>query len=188
MLQLLRKYERCDHEMLEILKWQDFDSVFMLLENSFPTDEYRTYDEHKALLYNDLYTIYALYDGIKLKAFISVWEFDKFAYVEHFAVTPEYRNGGLGSEMLRELRLKTNKKICLEVEPPESETARRRIAFYQRNGFYLNDYPYIQPPISKGKKAIPLLIMTSGGKADRVTLDMMKNTLYKKVYGLCGNA
>ena len=66
--------------MLEKLKPQDFDRVFMLLENSFPPDEYRTYEEHKALLDNDLYTIYALYDGIKLKAFISVWEFDKFAY------------------------------------------------------------------------------------------------------------
>ena len=85
--------------MLEKLKPQDFDRVFMLLENSFPPDEYRTYEEHKALLDNDLYTIYALYDGIKLKAFISVWEFDKFAYVEHFAVSPEYRNGGLGAEI-----------------------------------------------------------------------------------------
>ena len=170
--------------MLEKLKPQDFDRVFMLLENSFPPDEYRTYEEQKALLDNDLYTIYALYDGIKLKAFISVWEFDKFAYVEHFAVSPEYRNGCLGAKMLKELILKLKKKICLEVEPPENETARRRIGFYQRNGFSLNDYPYIQPPMSKGKKAVPLLIMTSGGKADQATLDIMKNTLYEKVYGL----
>lgn len=38
--------------MLEKLKPQDFDRVFMLLENSFPPDEYRTYEEHKALLDN----------------------------------------------------------------------------------------------------------------------------------------
>ena len=56
--------------MLKKLKRQDFDKVFELLENSFPADEYRTYEEQKALLDNELYSIYALYDGEKLKAFI----------------------------------------------------------------------------------------------------------------------
>ncbi len=173
--------------MLKKLKRQDFDKVFSLLENSFPPDEYRTYEEHKALLDNEPYTIYALYDEETIKAFISVWEFENFAYVEHFAVSPEYRNGGLGAAMLNELIQKSGKKICLEVEPPNNETARRRIGFYRRNGFFLNEYPYIQPPMSKGKKAIPLLIMTSGGKVDRDTFDMIKDTLYEKVYGFYGN-
>lgn len=168
--------------MLKKLKRQDFDKVFELLENSFPADEYRTYEEQKAILDNELYSIYALYDGEKLKAFISVWEFEKFAYVEHFAVSPKYRNSGLGAKMLNELITRSQKSICLEVEPPENETARRRINFYLRNGFYLNDYPYIQPPMSKGKNAVPLLIMTSGGKVGRAVFDMMKATFYEKVY------
>ena len=90
-------------------------------------------DRQKALLDNDLYTIYALYDGIKLKAFISVWEFDKFAYVEHFAVSPEYRNGGLGAKMLkmciRDRFTRTSSlpkvltaKSVMALTSPESET------------------------------------------------------------------
>ena len=68
------------------------------------------------------------------------------------------------------------------MEPPDTETARKRIGFYERNGFYLNDYPYIQPPMSEGKNELPLLIMTSGGKVDKKTFDMMMTTLYEKVY------
>ena len=168
--------------MIEKLEKRDFDKVFALLEDSFPPDEYRTYEEHKAQLDNKCYTIYALHDGARLKAFISVWEFETFAYVEHFAVHPEYRSGGLGAKMLGELVARIGKTVCLEVEPPETETARKRIGFYERNGFYLNDYPYIQPPMSEGKNELPLLIMTSGGKVDKKTFDMMKTTLYEKVY------
>lgn len=60
--------------------------------------------------------------------------------------------------------------------------AKRRIGFYKRNKFFLNDYPYMQPSISAGKVAIPLLIMTTGGTVDEVTFEQMKDTLYAKVY------
>lgn len=36
--------------------------------------------------------------------------------------------------------------------------------------------------MSKGKNAVPLLIMTSGGKVGEAVFDMMKATLYEKVY------
>lgn len=84
-----------------------------------------------------------------------------FAYIEHFAVDPAYRNGGLGSLMLTELVKTVGKMICLEVEPPEDAVTRSRIEFYEANGFYLNEYPYIQPPFAEGYDEIPLMIMTS---------------------------
>ena len=60
--------------------------------------------------------------------------------------------------------------------------AKRRIAFYERNGFFLNKYDYIQPPMSKGKNPVPLLVMTSGGKVSAKRFDEIKKCLYREVY------
>lgn len=169
--------------MLELLNHSDFDKLFHLIEESFPSDEYRIYEEQKELLKNPLYSVYTVYSETRsIKGFISVWEFENLAYVEHFAVNPNYRNAGLGKSMLQELRQHLNKMICLEVEPPEDEMSIRRIKFYERNDFFLNEYPYMQPAMSKGKHPIPLLIMTSGAKIEEPIFEEIKNTLYKIVY------
>lgn len=165
--------------MIEKMKKEDFDRVYAIMEQSFPTDERRPYDEQKALL--DI-PEYAIYVTPLVNAFIATWEFDRFVFVEHFAVTSDCRNTGLGSRMLSEFLEKQNKTVCLEVELPDTDLAKRRIGFYERNGFFLNEYEYFQPPISSGKQIIPLGIMTSCGKADQVTFDRIRNILYKEVY------
>ncbi|MCI8448180.1 MAG: hypothetical protein HFH30_07230, partial [Eubacterium sp.] len=75
-------------------------------------------------------------------------------------------------------------RICLEVELPENDLAKRRIRFYERNGFFLNQYPYVQPSISKGRSPIPLLIMTSGQPVSEKIFQEIKSTLYEYVYGV----
>lgn len=84
--------------------------------------------------------------------------------------------------MLNDVVALLNKRVCLEVELPDNEMASRRIAFYKRNNFYLNEYPYMQPPMSLGKKAIPLFIMTSQSKVSEEEFDKIKALLYTKVY------
>ena len=174
--------------MLQKLKPEDFDKVFQIMELSFPEDEHRTYEEQKELLNNSLYQIYILPDesGENIKAFVAVWEFDEMVYIEHLAVNPEFRNGGLGAMILQELISRSDKQICLEVEPPKETMAIRRIGFYERNGFFLNEYDYMQPAISKGRKPIPLLIMTSGRKISKEEFDRIRIVLYTKVYGQKG--
>ena len=117
--------------------------------------------------------------------FLAVWEFESFTYIEHFAVDPALRNSGTGSAMLQELVRKYQKQICLEVELPEDELTRRRIGFYERNGFVFNEYPYIQPPISKGKSPVPLRVMTYGKGITRQAFEEMRKVLYRRVYK-CG--
>ena len=91
------------------------------MESSFISDEYRTYDEQKALLDNPVYTIYTKQIQSKIIGFFAVWEFDDFAYIDHFAVDPDYRGQGYGSEMLDELLSMYKKMVVLEVEPPDTE-------------------------------------------------------------------
>lgn len=172
--------------MLQKVSLSEFDRIYELMEQSFPEDEYRTYEEQKALLQDPRYSVYGMYDEKEeLKAFIAVWDLEEFAFVEHFAVNPAYRNSGLGAGVLQRLSGMVQKLICLEVEPPKTELARRRIGFYERNHFFLNLYPYMQPSISKGRKAIPLCIMTSGAEVPEEVFLRMKAVLYTEIYH-CG--
>lgn len=175
--------------MLKMMEPYEFHQVFSLIEQSFPTDEYRTCEEHKELLKEKEYCIYVQH-APKIKdicAFLAVWQFADFTYIEHFATDPALRGLGIGSAVLHEVHQYFHKQICLEVELPNTDLAKRRIAFYERNGFFLNNYPYMQPPISKGKKELPLMIMTSNGQIDQKRFRQIQQTLYEKVYKVNSN-
>ena len=163
--------------MLQRINETNFPEIYRIMKASFSDDEYRPYDEQLALFEEPEYRIYYMPAG-----FLAVWEFESFIYIEHFAVDPALRNSGTGSAMLQELVKQYQKPICLEVELPEDELTRRRIGFYERNGFVFNEYPYIQPPISKGKSQVPLRIMTYGSAITQDTFEEMKRVLYQRVY------
>lgn len=182
--------------MLQVIKQTDFPEIYRIMQASFPDDEYRPYDEQIALFQEPEYQIYYMpaigmekvdnnSDGnskIQAAGFLAVWEFESFIYIEHFAVDPALRNSGTGSTMLQELVKQYEKPICLEVELPEDELTRRRIGFYERNGFVFNEYPYMQPPISKGKSPVPLRIMTYRSEITWEEFQKMKAMLYRRVY------
>lgn len=173
--------------MLKILNKEYSDALYNLMTQSFPTDEYRNEAEQKALFNKKEYNVYGLTDendDKKLLAFLAVWKFENFAYIEHFAVAEYARNGGIGGKMLDELCDMMGSSVCLEVEPPQNEITQRRIAFYERHGFFLNDYPYIQPALSPGKKSGPLMIMTLGRKISPQEFENIKSVLYKNVYNV----
>lgn len=185
--------------MLQFTSQSDFSEIYRIMQASFSDDEYRPYDEQLALFEKPEYRIYYM-SAIEMErvsnhstgnstmhaaGFLAVWEFESFTYIEHFAVDPVLRNSGTGSAMLQELVRKYQKQICLEVELPEDELTRRRIGFYERNGFVFNEYPYIQPPISKGKSPVPLRVMTYGKGITRQAFEEMRKVLYRRVYK-CG--
>ncbi len=170
--------------MLKISEICDFDDIYTLMETSFPPDERRKCEGQAALFDDEKYRIYTVKDdgGKRVLGFFAIWEFEKWLYIEHFAVSPTQRGKGLGSRMLAELTAMTDKKICLEVELPENEIAERRISFYERNGFKLNRYEYVQPAMEEGKKAVPLYIMTYGGGINETEFNDIRGKLYRYVY------
>ena len=168
--------------MLEIMKPEEFAQVYSLMEESFPIDEFRPFHEQKQLLQNKDYCIYVLHHPDTVRAFLAVWQFDDFTYIEHFAVAPALRGLGTGSMILKEAARIFKKQLCLEVELPQTDSARRRIEFYKRNGFVLNSYPYMQPPVSSGRKEIPLMIMTAKEAVSEERFENIKSALYRKVY------
>ena len=176
--------------MLKKMLLSDFDEVYKIMEEAFPVDEIRTYEDQKAiLLENPKFNPFVLKNEKtgEIEGFISVYNFSNFFYIEHFAIKYKYRNNGLGSKILQEILNLYKGRVCLEAEVPNTEIAIRRIEFYKRNGFLKNDYDYIQPPMSKGRKPVPLVILTTGGNISKEEFQEIKNTLYKEVYKTDGN-
>ena len=170
--------------MLVKLDKKYFDEIYKILSDSFTRDEMRPYDKQKELFDNRIYKVYGVMDAERLKAFAAVYELDGMLFLEHLAVSEEYRNMGLGAKILSEL-VALGKNVCLEVELPNTDINKRRIAFYERNGFFLNDYGYIQPPLAEGQNPIELKIMTFGRALSESEFAALRDMIYEKVYRYC---
>ena len=165
---------------------KDFDTIFTIIEKSFPLNEYRTYQKQKELFNNKRYQVYLSFNSNneEVNGFVSVWNFDSFTFIEHLAILPNYRNQGIGSKILAELNKKFFNQLCLEVELPNNQIAKRRIEFYKRNGFHVNNYPYAQPPYLEGANEIPMYLMTNQRAINIDEFKRFKATLYKEVYNI----
>ncbi len=160
---------------------QKFDEIFAILEDSFYESEYRTYDQQKALLDKSYYNVFIKEENGKILGFIMNWTFDTFCFIDHFAISKEYRNKGLGSTILQEFISQVNVPVVLEVENDDSELSLRRIEFYKRNGFYLSDCIYMQPPFKPNLDAVELRMMSTVKLNTEEYLEN-KKIVFKEVY------
>lgn len=82
---------------IERMQPADFDAVYRLLTQSFPATERRGAAGQRALFSDSAYRVDILRapDG-GVQALIASWDFDDFVFLEHFAVDPACRSGGIG--------------------------------------------------------------------------------------------
>ena len=163
-----------------------FSKLFEILEYSFPETEHRSANEHFAEFNKHTFRSMVLDDRETetIMGFMNYWELDGFIYLEHFAVAKELRGQGLGTYLMDELK-KISRTIILEAEPPaQSETAARRVHFYERLGFVLNNYKYVQPPYSDDEKPLPLSIMSYPNALSREEFFTIRNELYRGAYDI----
>jgi len=172
-----------DDQNLGKFQYSYFDSFFNLMKEAFPSVERRSYEDAKKLLCEELYNIIVDKDeNDNITAFIASWEFNDFNYIEHFAVEGKIRGNGIGTSMLQAYLNKSNKPIFLEVELPENDVSLRRIEFYKRLGFHLNNFEYLQPPMQKQHGFLPLKIMSYPIIVEENDFMNFKNIVYNKVY------
>jgi GNAT superfamily N-acetyltransferase len=171
--------------MLEVFNGANFDVVYDIMQKSFPNSEIRSKNGQRALLKDARYTIYCYKKEDTLVGVLCVWEIGVGCFLEHFAILPEFRGAGIGGNMLQEFVENRNKKgglIFLEAEPITDDITARRIAFYKRNGFFVNDYDYCQPAFAPTLPAVPLKIMTYGRAISEQEFNRLKNSVYVEVY------
>ena len=162
-----------------------FEDFYAIMKDSFPKEERRTKKDFLSLVKSsEKYKIYAFLDGEKLIAFFSIWEFEGFTFGDHFAVCKELRNKGFGANLLKKVLSHSRLPFVLEAELPDCEIAARRLGFYTRNGFKVNDFPYLLPPMQKGCKAVPMHILSYPESISEGEFKAIKETLYKEVYNV----
>jgi ribosomal protein S18 acetylase RimI-like enzyme len=170
---------------LELLQKQDFLAVYQIMNEAFPACERRTYDKALQLLDNPLYSIFTFKNPEnRIESFIASWEFEHFKFIEHFAVASHSRGTGIGSQMLLTYLQLDQKPVILEVEDLNTVPAKRRITFYERLGFKLTDFGYMQPALQDTSTHLPLKIMSFPIKIKTKDFLNIKKELYSNVYGM----
>ncbi|MFI3267174.1 MAG: GNAT family N-acetyltransferase [Rikenellaceae bacterium] len=143
----------------------DKDSLFQfgweLYEASFPEVERRGKDYHiETMKLEQFHAEIVLDDDLPI-GILFWWDLNNFRYVEHLATTSTQRGKGYGNTILNNFIALSDKPILLEVEHPTDDLSRRRIGFYERIGFVLNNHPYSQPSYQQIKDTfVNLMVMT----------------------------
>lgn len=152
--------------------------------DSFPECERRAFSLIRDMVMNNsFFHIYAVYKNDIYVGFITTWAFESFIYVEHFAIDESARNGGIGGKVLAQYLSEIGAPVVLEVELPTEEMSKRRIGFYERLGFKLDDHVYFQPPYRKGESFIEMRLMSYGDIDMDKSFELVQDNIHKYVYG-----
>jgi len=119
------------------------ERAMALYQSAFPAIERRDAAEHLRVMKKEDYHFDLIMQNEQFCGVMLYWETADFIFLEHFATLPELRGQGIGSAALSLLKAK-GKPVILEIEPPADELTRRRLGFYQRNGFKVTPHRHIQ--------------------------------------------
>jgi ribosomal protein S18 acetylase RimI-like enzyme len=138
-----------------------FGQAWNLYKKSFPPEERRPLRMQNRIMDNPLYHVDIITGKDKFIGFILWWGFENVRYIEHLATSPRLRGKGYGRRILENFISKSAIPVLLEVEHPTTEINKRRIGFYRRTGFVLNEHIiYKHPPYRKGGEYVSLMLMT----------------------------
>ena len=105
-------------------------------------------------------------------------------YGEHLAVRPSLRGHKIGTHVIEWLLGRSLRPFIFEVEPPTTEMARRRIAFYERNGLGVVAREYLQPPYSRTQHSLPMYLMSSHTNLGHQGVRQAVHEMHSIVYGV----
>lgn len=151
-----------------------------VFETSFPIEERPPFDIILNIRDKTIFHFNVVYLNGNPVGIFSYWTFDKFTYVEHFAVGEQYRNNDVGQRIMKHF-LSGITQVVLEVEMPATAMAQRRIDFYKRLGFDTNPHNYIQPSYHNDGNTLPMIIMSLSPLSDESFAEV-KQCLYTEVY------
>ena len=173
----------CNNKEFINMNEKYFDLFFNILESSLPRNERRDYLSQKNLLSKSNYKPLVFKENNEILAIMATWEFEDFIFIEHLAVDSKLRGKGIGTELIKNyLKNKCEKNIFLEVEPPNCDISKKRILFYEKLGFYLNDFYYLQQPLNPGDSPLKLKIMSYSKYITEEEFNKYKKVIYKEVY------
>lgn len=144
---------------VEHTEQQRWIQVWKLYEESFPEQERRKEEDHLRACEDDRFFPLSVWDKNLLIGLMFYWEWDSYRYLEHFAINPELRGQGNGSQLLTNLQ-DSEHTIILEIDPLINELSVRRLQFYERAGYTITPFRFVHLPYRKDGKKEELLILS----------------------------
>lgn len=168
----------CEHPL-----YQSFHKLYC---TSFPIFEQRTVPQQAAAFQHKAYKLSAFTENNLFIGFIAYWEFDTYLYVEHFAISSELRGKGYGSKLLSRFIQSTDKIVLLEIDPITDSQSEARLRFYQKCGFYKNEYCHKHPAYRDEYQPHSLIVLTtqreiSEDEYRQFNLDLNKTVMNRDV-------
>ena len=136
-----------------------FYKAWSLYETSFPAIERRSLEEQKQIQNDSRYKVHAYLDDKTFVGIVFYWDFDKFRFIEHFAVDSGFRGKSYGSKILNSL-LNSDKEVVLEIELINDEISKKRLKFYEKFDFKVNDFKHYQVPFRQKQESLELLFLS----------------------------
>lgn len=160
---------------------ETFDKVYEKMTSAFPYEERRDHSDQKECFDKEFFNFFEIIDNETPVGFVSPWVFPDFVYIEHLAIDEDKRSGGYGSKTIELIKELYKKPIILEAEAPVTEQQIKRIRFYERLGFKVNGYDYIQPSYHGGE-GVPLMILSYPDLLTQNEFDDFVRITKKEVY------
>lgn len=157
------------------------EAIKDLYEDAFPKEERRPWDQQLLLITSGKLQLLRIVSNDTFAGFIFYWRLPGFSFIEHFAIQPGARGGGAGTQIMLLMEAELG-GIVLEVEPPVTEQAIRRISFYERLGYKAFTASYYQPSYYPGHPPLELRLMQKGLTPGTADFQTIKDRLYKYVY------
>ncbi len=131
---------------MDVVKYKSiyYTQVNEIYEKSFPQEErYITLDK---MIQSQNTELYCLIDDNNVLGIMYLIFYKNLVFILYLAVNTESRSKGYGSYLLKWcLQKYRDKKIYLNIEEVKEnakdyETRKKRLKFYQNNGFYITNY------------------------------------------------
>lgn len=145
----------------------DWAVLWKVYETSFPREERRTRAAQKTIMNNPRYHFEMWRSDDEPIGLTAWWKYERFSFLEHFAVHPRRRSGGLGRKILTCWMRRPHPLVLLEIDTLTDEISRRRWNFYERLGFLDNGIAHSHPSYYDGMGKVPLLVLSYPDRIER---------------------
>lgn len=163
-----------------------FEEIYQIYEEAFPPIERRTRQGQKAVLSHPRYRMEVIEEEGRIRAFLGYWELSGCVFLEHLASAGDFRGRGYGRRLVEKILNQTEMPVFLEIEPvtEKDPMTRRRAGFYERLGFFVNSFPYLQMPLKPEDEPVPLWVLSYGAPLTEEEFLPYKKEIYETVYGV----
>ena len=164
---------------------EEYKSLYSHMKRDFPHNELQPFFSVKRNFDKNIYEGFYFTENVDMGyAIITAPENLKYALINYFAVFPEFREKGYGSEFLKIILNRYSDRILvLEADDPSAakttathDEAVRRVKFYERAGFHVI-------PTTRAKIFGMNMVIMANGQDENLSAKEIMHSLYLPALG-----